>query len=365
MKKKLAIIIPVSVVAVAVVAVIVTAVIYALPFLKISQSIKKDDETGVYTTEEAGSLADETVTDEQGSVITLPADESNSASQNTGTTSGKDKNTTSSSDKTTNGVTQKPSQSGTTEKTSGQQTSTTSQSAKPNTTSPVKPSTTNPPAKTTQNASEPTVPVTQPTTSPAQNTKSEYDIYRSGHFYAKGVATDGDGMVTPLELAVTDNTVFMISQIDGVNIGILVAGKKSYMIYEDKKKYCELSSVLMNAADLNPDEMIATARESYAELQPLEKAVRLAEGYVNGMNCKTYHFRNDEHELTTVSISGNKLVQVSKYDSNGRLSTTIDFTSVSADIPQSKTEPPKDYKKTGMISFLMELSNAMGVDLNE
>ena len=365
MKKKLAIIIPVSVAAVAVIAVIVTAVIYALPFLKISQSMKKDDETGTYTTEEAGSAADETAADEQGSVVTLPADESNSVSQNAGTTSGKDKNTTSSSDKTTNGVTQKPSQNGTTEKTSGQQTSSASQNVKPDTTSPSKPSTTNPPAKPTQPAAKPSAPVTQPTTAPAQNTKSEYDIYRSGHFYVTGVATEGDGMVTPLELAVTDKTVYMLSQIDGVNIGILVAGKKSYMMYEDKKKYCELSSVLMNAADLNPDEMIATAKESYAELQPLDEAVRLAEGDVNGYKCKTYHFRNDERELTTVSISGNKLVQVSKYDSNGRLETTIDFSSVSADVPQSKTEPPKDYKKTGMISFLMELSNAMGVDLSE
>lgn len=376
-KKKIAIAVSVCTAVVVIVAVAITAV-YAIPFLKLGEAFKKPSEQpDTLTTEEAGSFIEETVTDTDGNTVTeangapvTVTRENNTASQgstqnassagNDKTTEGHsgdkkpDASTTGKPGTTSSGQTTKPSSTpvGSTAASSTTAPSQTTKPAapQPGTTNPVPPST--------------SAPVTAPPTTAAAQ-KSEYDIYRSGRFYAKGSAIDGDGTVTPLELAVTDKTVYMISQVDGVNIGILMNGKKSYMMYEDKKKYCELNSVLMNAADLDPEEMINTAKESYADLETLDNAVRLAEEYVNGYPCKTYHFRNDEHELTTVSISGNKLVQVANYDKNGRMETTINFTSVSADVPQSKIEPPKDYKKVGMVSFLMELSSAMGVDLDE
>ncbi|MBQ6118592.1 MAG: hypothetical protein IJK98_05135, partial [Clostridia bacterium] len=40
---------------------------------------------------------------------------------------------------------------------------------------------------------------------------TEFDIYRTGKFYVKGTVTDEDGQTNPMELAITDGSVYMLT----------------------------------------------------------------------------------------------------------------------------------------------------------
>lgn len=202
-----------------------------------------------------------------------------------------------------------------------------------------------------------TAPAQEATTSAPVTKKNEYDIYRSGHFYAVGSMTDASGTV-PMELAVTDDTLYMTSDFEGVNIGILVVGNDTYMIYPEKKAYMEVNSLFMKMMGGDADELFNADNMGFNRMGSLRQALGVTDAAVNGVSCKRY-LLPDEDEFYYVYMNGNKLVRIEAMDSAKKVESTIDFTMVTENVPEEKTSPSKAYKKTGMIEFFGYLSEVM------
>ena len=192
-------------------------------------------------------------------------------------------------------------------------------------------------------------------------TKSEFDVYRSGTFYMKGIATDEKGERVPMELAITPDTVYMLTRLDSADVGILVEKKKTYMIYDNARIYCELSALLMKTAELDPAELMDEARAGYSELDSLSEAQSLGDATVNGQKCRQYRFLKSDGNYSVISMNGSKLVQIKVIDSKGAVQSVIDFEKVTDSIPAEKKAPPASYKKVNMISFMAELSKVVDV----
>lgn len=203
----------------------------------------------------------------------------------------------------------------------------------------------------------PTQPVTEaPTTAAPVQGKNEYDIYRSGSFYVKGKMTDETGLVSPMELAITADTVYMLSEFDGVNIGLLHSGKDTYMIYPEKKAYMEFNSLLFKIMGADADELFDVSAFGFNRMDPLSEAISVSDENYKGVPCKKYVFKDKtDGTLSNVYMNGQKLVCVAALDSKGRAASFIDFDLVTDEIPENKKRPPSDYKKTGMIEFLSML----------
>ena len=195
------------------------------------------------------------------------------------------------------------------------------------------------------------------TTAAPAKSKNEYDIYRSGSFYAVGSITDAEG-TAPMELAVTDDTLYMNSNFEGVDIGLLVVGDDSYMIYPGKKAYMEINSMLKKMMGGDADELFNADDMGFSRMGALDKALSVSDAALNGVSCKRY-LLPDEDDFYYVYMNGDKLLRIEALDKNKKVESTIDFTSVSEDVPADKKAPSKEYKKTGMIEFFKLLSEVM------
>ena len=191
---------------------------------------------------------------------------------------------------------------------------------------------------------------------------AEYDILRSGSFYMVGTMIDGTGTESPMEIAITPDSIYMMSDFSGAAMGMLVSNKKVYMIYPAKKAYLEMSDSLMSMAGLDISELTASDSLDFSTYGALSEADSVTESTINGKACQVYHFRSDTEE-SRIYMDGTKLVRLASYDNNGRFITATDITLISGDIPAGMTTPPSGFKAykgvTGMFSFMSLLEDVL------
>ncbi len=205
-----------------------------------------------------------------------------------------------------------------------------------------------------------TVQPTQPTqnTQPAPAGVSEYDILRSGRFYCTGSMVDSTGS-SPLEIAVTDNTVYMLTKFESVDMGMLISNGKTYMIYPEKKAYMKISALMMKMMGMDESEMLSSADLGFSDMESLDKASSVADGALNGQACKVYTFQKSDGSKTVVYINGSRLLGFEAFDTAGNYSTGTYINSITANVPADKMNPPADYKEMGMTSFMALLSDVL------
>ena len=203
------------------------------------------------------------------------------------------------------------------------------------------------------------------TTVPAQQTNSkanEFDFLRNGTFYIQGTMTDSSGQSLPLEMAVTDNSVYMLSNFEGAAMGMLINDGTTYMIYPAEKSYLELNATVLKAMGMNTSDLISSADLDYSQYD-LAKADSTAKENVNGSDCTVYIYNNTSGS-TRFFMNGNKLVRFATYDANGNPDTINDVGYITDQVPADKINPPADYKEykgiTGMFSFISLLGDVVG-----
>ncbi len=211
------------------------------------------------------------------------------------------------------------------------------------------------PGVTTQPETEATIPNTAPST-------SEYDILKSGTFHMSGTMTDKTGTITPMEVAITPDSIYMLSDFSGVPMGMLIKDNKVYMIYPDKKSYLELSDSLMSMAGLDVTELTNSDSVNFGSYGMLNEAASVTQVVHNGRTCQVYSFKVDSGE-SRVYMDGTKLVRLASYDTGGKFITATDITSITSAVPEEKSAPPSSYKAykgmTGMFSFMTLLEGVM------
>lgn len=208
-----------------------------------------------------------------------------------------------------------------------------------------------------------------PSSAPSQGSSqsapagSEYEIIRSGNFYIKGYMIENNGVKSPLEMAVTPDSVYMLSEFsENVDIGMLVKDEKMYMIYPKEKMYLEMNDAIMSMAGLSVEDMVGSQAVDFTSFKPLTEAYNVIDETVNGVPCRVYSIKDDDGEVR-VYLSGNKLVRFASYSPEGQFLTATEVDSISSSVPSEKSAPPSGYKKykgmTGMFSFMAALESEM------
>ena len=197
---------------------------------------------------------------------------------------------------------------------------------------------------------------------PANPTANEFDYLKSGNFYIQGTMTDSSGQQLPLEMAVTDNSIYMLSNFEGAAIGMLINDGTTYMIYPAEKSYLELSATVLKAMGMSTDDLISSADLDYSQYD-LGKADATYTENVNGANCTVYVY-NNSNGSTRFYMNGNKLVRFATYDAAGNPDVINDVGYITDKVPADKINPPADYKEykglTGMFSFISSLGDTVG-----
>lgn len=194
---------------------------------------------------------------------------------------------------------------------------------------------------------------TQNTDKPFSN---EYDILRSGNFYITGSMVDSSGIDSPLEMAVTDNSVYMLSEFSaGVDIAMLVSDGNVYMIYPDKAAYLEVNDSIMSMMGLTVEDMIGDGAVDFSTFGSIDDAYKTGEAVSGGQKCTVYHIKEDDGEMR-VYMNGDKLIRFASYSQDGKFLSATDVKTITHNVPASKKAPPADYKSysgvSGMFTFM-------------
>lgn len=197
---------------------------------------------------------------------------------------------------------------------------------------------------------------------PANTGVNEFTYLQGGSFYIQGTMIDSSGQRLPLEMAVTPNSVYMLSNFEGAAMGMLINDGTTYMIYPAEKSYLELSSAVMKAMGMSTTDLISSADLDYSKYD-LAKADSTSTENVNGANCTVYIYNNTSGS-TRFFMDGNKLVRFATYNADGTPDVINEIGYISDQVPADKISPPADYKKysglTGMFSFISLLGDVVG-----
>ncbi len=191
---------------------------------------------------------------------------------------------------------------------------------------------------------------------------AEYDILRSGTFYMVGTMIDSTGTESPMEIAITPDSIYMMSDFGGVDMGMLIRNKKVYMICPEKKAYLEMSDSLMSMAGIDISELTASDSLDFSTYGDLSEADSVTVATHNGRECMVYHFLSETEE-SRIYIDDTKIVRLASYDNNGRFLSATDITAISGDIPAGMSTPPSGFRAykgmTGMLSFMSLLEDVL------
>ncbi len=184
---------------------------------------------------------------------------------------------------------------------------------------------------------------------------NEYEIMRSGKFYIKGAITSDGICFDNINVAVTEDSVYMTSNFEGVEMSMLIKDEKVYMIYDEKEAVLHLSKLLMSMAGISAEELLDDSMmdfSSYPEFSSLEP-VR-TEQY-DSKECTVYSF-TVENEQIEIFMCEDELVKMDDYTADGAFmgSTVID--EISTEVPEEFTGFPSSYKlytgMNGMLTFM-------------
>lgn len=224
--------------------------------------------------------------------------------------------------------------------------------AQPATTAP---STTVSSGNTDVTAPATTVPATQPSSQGDIPANSEYEILRSGNFYALGNITDEKGVTMPMEMAVTKDSLYMTYASKTHNMVALIDAKNNvYLILPDDKVYLQISSSMLNVMGSSVEDMTGNNID-FSELPALSEATEINDTKMNGIACKEYVLHS-ENGIKRVYLNGNKIVAYASYSKSDKLHELFVIDSITGTVPASKTTPPSGYKvykdMIGMLSFM-------------
>ena len=223
----------------------------------------------------------------------------------------------------------------------------TQQSAPPaaETTVPAQPEATQP-AQTTEPASEASPAVTQ----------TEYDIYRSGTFYITGSVTDSSGATNPMEMAVTGDSIYMLTAVSGMQMGVMMGGGKTYLVSPDNRAYMELSGAVLSMLGLDSSKLSASSNFNFSDLPMLSSADSVTETELDGAPCDEYLFAAQNGKQTRIYMAGSRLLRIDMLNADGTLANRMSFDSVSGQVPSDRVAPPTYYDKKGLLAFIGMMS---------
>ena len=199
-------------------------------------------------------------------------------------------------------------------------------------------------------------PASEPSSEPAESfippaANNGYDILRAGTYYLAGKTTDDTG-VTDLEIAKTNNSLYLCSDFGGTKIAVLTIGKKAYLVNPGKKYYLDLNNAVieaeMKALGIDVSDFTNSSSFDFSVFPPLDLCTHCEE-LSDGQVKYIFEFPNG---FINVTLKGEKLLSIEN-TRNGS-AYRIDFTSVSATVPSEMRELT-NLKKRSQTLFIASL----------
>ena len=186
---------------------------------------------------------------------------------------------------------------------------------------------------------------------------NEYDILRSGNFQMSATMIDGSDRQEMNVAVSSDGDLYVRADVDGMEMGILVKNKKTYLLYPPEKKYLELNDLVLSVLQLDPSEFTEIADNlGFKTMKGLDQAASVTDGAYDGTPCKVYVMNYEDGTTSKIYLNGAKLLAVENFTSDGKNASTMVIHSVASGFPAM---PPSDYKKSGYMEFLTLLAKAM------
>ena len=208
------------------------------------------------------------------------------------------------------------------------------------------------PTDVSSTAANPGESTTAAAQTPAEYAKSlgstEYDILRSKAMTIDGSLGDAT-QTSPIQMSVGEGEVYILSEMDGLQLGIYITGKKTYIYLPSQKKYLKLNGTVAKLMGIDPEEFSGMADEmGFDSLPPLTDAYSLTDGKMNGTACKLFMIKNEEGKELRVGMNGKKLVGIEYLNDAGSVESFMYFNSVTAGFPKM---PPDGYEEMGYMEF--------------
>lgn len=184
---------------------------------------------------------------------------------------------------------------------------------------------------------------------------TDYDVLRSNDCYIKADLISGNE-ITPTDLAIGQDKVYILSDMDGMEIGLYVEGKKTYIYLPKNQAYLKLSGTVAKLIGMDPNEFTSMVSDmGFDSLPLLSDAVGMQDGAYQGTACKVFTLVNKEETLH-VYMNGKRLLAIDYLGETGGVESTMRFYSVTAGFPAM---PPSGYKEIGYVEFAKIVMDGM------
>lgn len=189
---------------------------------------------------------------------------------------------------------------------------------------------------------------------------NEYEILRSGNFRVKGELFDASGATGAVDLTVTKDGFYMISEFNGIEIGMLISDGKYYMVSEDREAVLELSESVMTMAGISLDELASDSFIDFSEYPAFDELESLGTEMYKSELCTVYCVKTAA-EYTEIYMRGERVVRLMCYTSDGTFIGDFDIYHVGGAVDEKRTEVPEDYKFYTGISGMFKFMSVLGL----
>lgn len=196
--------------------------------------------------------------------------------------------------------------------------------------------------------------------------KTGLDVLKSGTFYWKGTMVDADGTSTPTEMAATSDSLYISTSMSGAQIGLLMKGSDTYIIYPKIKGYMNMSTLSsIPGLGLDSDDFLDRSAADFSDLGNLSDADSTKQTTFNGKSCTAYVF-GGSGSSTEIYMSGATLLGMQTINSStGKVESAMIFDVLYATVPSDKSGIPSgytEYKGLKAISFMTQMAQDMDID---
>ncbi len=196
--------------------------------------------------------------------------------------------------------------------------------------------------------------------------KTGLDVLKSGTFYWKGSMVDSDGTSTPTEMAATSDSLYISTSMSGAQIGLLMKGSDTYIIYPKIKGYMNMSTLSsIPGLGLDSDDFLDRSAADFSDLGDLSDADSTKQTTFNGKSCTAYVF-GGSGSTTEIYMSGATLLGMQTLNSGtGKVESAMIFDALYATVPSDKSGIPSgytEYKGLKAISFMTQLAQDMDIE---
>lgn len=196
--------------------------------------------------------------------------------------------------------------------------------------------------------------------------KTGLDVLKSGTFYWNGTMVDADGTSTPTEMAATSDSLYISTSMSGAQIGLLMKGSDTYIIYPKIKGYMNMSTLSsIPGLGLDSDDFLDRSAADFSDLGNLSDADSTKQTTFNGKSCTAYVF-GGSGSSTEIYMSGATLLGMQTINSStGKVESAMIFDVLYATVPSDKSGIPSgytEYKGLKAISFMTQMAQDMDID---